>query len=201
MPSGFPTSLLTVDTSSPILTVEIDSDYRTNVDCEELHFFLNNVLSKISPRRINFVTDRSSKKLSKIFDVTDEVYALAILVNQGENCKELAKPAEARNVRRMKKRFTDPQSGKRQSWSPEGRAIFSALCKEITKLRVDQVRGANFENDFLEHYRRVCPKYLKLQKDLEENERTETAEEAVVEEVYMGDGLAEFLKIDNIVSI
>ena len=133
--------------------------------------------------------------LSKIFTITDEAYALTMVLNQCSNWKESAKPKNNRQSAAMKKMFTNAGSGSRRSWSAEGQTIFKAVCLEVEKLRADAKTGTEFEKAILQHYRATCPRYkarLQRQKQKQMDEPVENEPEC-----YLGDGLLEMFAADD----
>lgn len=168
------------------LTFEsISTDYRTNPTSETALFFVDNILSKINPKVSNFASLRTSAVLSDIFTVTDEAFALVMVLNQLDNWKELSKPKGNRCSKKMKKLFTAPTSGGRQSWTAEGRDIYHAICREVEKLRADTIRGSTFEDGLLEYYQ---TKYNGNKK------RRIQVEESTEVHYYEGDGLKDLLE-------
>ena len=114
----------------------------------EFLFFIENILSKINPKYSNFSTNKTRVSLSEMFTVTDEAYALTIILNQATNWIKLSKPKKDRSVKLSKKIFTKPFSGHRNSWNMEGQLIFFKVTKEIKTLRDSPETGIDFEKNY-----------------------------------------------------
>ena len=139
------------------------------------------------PKVRNFSSLPNAVVLSDIFTVThEEAYALMMVLNQLGNWRELTKPKEEGDKKAMKKLFTNPISGGRQSWNTVGQNIYHAVCREVEKLRADKEKGTAFQNDLLQYYKE---KYGDKRKKVTEKEDPE--EEGLF---YDGDGLKYLLE-------
>ena len=53
------------------------------------------------------------------------------------------------NKNNLKHKFVSPNSGKKDSWSNEGRMIYNNLCRKIKELRSNEFTDYNIENELL----------------------------------------------------
>ena len=129
-----------------------------------------------------------------MFTVTDEAFALTMVMNQISNWKELAKDVSLRSPQNLKKKFTRPIEGCRNSWNMEGQMIYFDVMREIKKLRNDPETGINFETNLMQQYQANDQKYIMEQEQqAKQNERIMGLAAALDESFFDGDDLLDFL--------
>jgi hypothetical protein len=202
VPSTFPSSVevqYEVETGTNLKTfAAITDDYRTSAKDEGMLFFIENVLSRVNPKQHEFSFDRATRPLSEIFTVSDEAYALTMVLNQVENWKELSRPKDQRSKEKLRKLFTAPRSGSRQSWSTEGQQIFHAVCRAVEEKRGNCITGSNFEHALKEHYKETCPRYKSMQELAARKQRKLESKSTIsVTNFYTGDGMNDLLEDDD----
>lgn len=198
VPVGFPDSVrvyYTVTEGTETRKFQgISNQYRRDAkNNKAMQFFVENVLARINPKKSNFQALRTKLKLSEIYTITDEAFALAMVLNQGQIWEELTKSEDKREKAKMKKLFTAPQSGGRQSWSAEGRSIFYSICRAVKTLRADKISGDKFESDLEEYYKSVCPRYRSEQQKLRQKAEQEKASLMQCQEFFDADGIDDIL--------
>ena len=57
--------------SGTLKLASLNSTYQTDTNNEGMRFFVENVLAKINPRRMNFLSRRTKMTLSEMFTITD----------------------------------------------------------------------------------------------------------------------------------
>ena len=75
----------------------------------------------------------------------DEVYALITLLNEYYKWEEQAKDKSEQDESKMKQKFVNATSGKKNSWTRKGMKIFHVFCNKIAELRNNSVRGKGFQ--------------------------------------------------------
>ena len=118
--------------------------YRTVCD-DDFFYFVTRILAAVNASNTTFDSKKTSILLSDIFSVSDEAYALITLLNECHVWEEQAKDKSERDESKMKRKFVNATSGKKNSWTKEGMKIFHILCNKIAALRNDSVRGKGFE--------------------------------------------------------
>ena len=170
-------------------------EYRKFTDNKEFLFFVENILAKINPKYSNFEENKTKIVISQIFTITDEAFALTMVLNQCANWKELAKDKNKRSRESLKKLFTRPISGCRNSWNMEGQMIFYDVQREIKKLRENPETGIKFETNLMQHYQASDEKYILEQEMKYKRDKTMMGLAAALDESFFdGDDLFDFLK-------
>ena len=113
---------------------------------DEFYYFVTRILQAINPGA-DFKRLMKTKLISDIFSVTDEAFGLIILHN--EYHVWVSQQEEGYTGRndgtKLKKRYTDGKSGKREAWDSEGRCVFNDLCREVHQLREIPETGKTME--------------------------------------------------------
>ena len=124
------------------------SSYRTNCNTH-FYYFVTRMLSSVNNKITNFEGKKANILFGEIFSVSDEAYALIILINELHVWKEQIKEKKKQNKNKLKCKFVSPRSGKKDSWSNEGRMMYNNLCRKIKELRSNESTGNNIENELL----------------------------------------------------
>ena len=122
-----------------------------------------------------------------------------MVLNQGKIWEELTKSEYKQEKEKMKKLFTAPQSGGRQSWSAGGRSIFYSICQADKTLQADKITGDKFESDLEEYYKSVCPRYRSEQQKFRWKEEQAKASLLQCQEFFDEDGIDDILGESDIV--
>ena len=93
---------------------------------------------------------RRKEALSDIFTVSDEAYALALLINKYNSYQFKLKTDDKVGVRPMKP-FTSSASGSKPGWKTMGRKTYIYLCDKVKTLRNNQV-SKNIEDTMLKGF-------------------------------------------------
>ena len=94
----------------------------------EFRYFVENVMQVLRPTETNFDEVKAHTGVSDIFTVSDEAFALVILLNE-YHCWDKEGHAE--------KRFVSARSGNKQGWSVTGLNAYTAFCLEVRKRRAE----------------------------------------------------------------
>ena len=97
-----------------------------------------------------------------------------------------------RDPRRMKRKYTLLQSGRKDSWLTEGRNAFHILCRTIEILRKDEMTGQVFEESLRNRFREESVQFQKQIKT------TPLKETKVEEEYYMDENLKNMLQFSSV---
>ena len=124
------------------------SSYRTQCNAH-FYYFVTRMLSAVNNKITNFEAKKANILFGEIFTVSDEAYALIILINELHVWKEQIKEKKNQNKNNLKRKFVSPRSGKKDSWSNEGRIMYNNLCRKIKDLRSNESTGNNIENELL----------------------------------------------------
>ena len=147
----------------------IDPEYRT-ISSNGFLYFATKILPCVNARRTNFKVKRRKEALSDIFTVSDEAYALALLINEYDSYQFKLKTDDEVGVRPMKP-FTSSASGSKLGWNTMGRKTYIYLCDKVKTLRNNQVLK-NIEDTMLKGFQDQ-EKMRKKRKRPEKNVYTE----------------------------
>ena len=89
-------------------------------------------MQALRPNENKFHEQKPHSRLSEIFTVSDEAFALVILLNEYHCWDEIG---------RVEKRFVKATSGDKQGWSVSGLNAYTSLCNEVAKRRTEE--GSN----------------------------------------------------------
>ena len=166
MPESFPGTLGLVDDPNNEGEMMINPGYRNYsiANNEEFCYFVRRILPAINPKKLNFAKDCVHKKISEMFSVSDEAFALLVLYNELHVWKENIKHGEQsidseenstdqRKRKRKRKQFCDPMSGRKQGWDLMGWQLYNRLCKGVSKLRNDVGTGEILEQNMKKEFR------------------------------------------------
>ena len=174
MPDDFPNNSIMVDIGEDkngIPKLKLPDKYRvgeTQADFDNLKYFFSRMVVGCNATTHEFRHGKAKKRVSKIFSVSDEAYALLVIYNEVHRWKvDAEKDANKRVVGtiqnrtpeqqgqsgekrkrespRERKRFTDSGSGDKEGWSLEGRKLYQELCKRIEELRQIPCTGEMIE--------------------------------------------------------
>ena len=95
----------------------------------EFRYFVEHVVQAIRPNENKFHEQKSHWRLSEIFTVSDEAFALVILLNE-YHCWD--------GKGHLDKRFVSAKSGNKQGWSVAGLNAYTTLCAEVKRRRLEE---------------------------------------------------------------
>ena len=95
----------------------------------EFRYFVENVIQAVRPNETKFNELKANTRISEIFTVSDEAFALVILLNE-YHCWDRNGSAE--------KRFVSAKSGNKQGWSVRGLNAYTTLCTEVKRRRLEE---------------------------------------------------------------
>lgn len=122
--------------------------YRSSSEPQsEFKYFVDRILSAVSPKVYGFRRKRRKTQISKIFSATDEAFALLFLLNE-HHC--WVRDTVGGSTRTRKK-FTDSKVGSQQGWSDDGLFVYEYLVKEITKRR-KSIESQKMERSLIQKY-------------------------------------------------
>lgn len=145
------------DSSSDSLFVtDLLDNYRDIQQGKEAFvYFVTRILSSVNAEVTNYRNRKSKELLSKCFTVTDEAFALLILLNgeqvwrnqHGENDKKNWTGPNFQYV------YTKNRSGKKSNkWSEEGIGKFWEMCRLVKEKRQNRETGEAFEKEIKEYF-------------------------------------------------
>ena len=144
-------------------------NYRRVETKDEFKYFVNRILAAVNVRNTQYHLRKHNKKISDIFSVSDEAFALLLLFNEFKRWnlkgKKLAdKPNSAGiltpdEIKETQKPFTGGNIGDPQGFSLEGRKVYSNLYEQVERLR-DTRQSRELEQKILEEEEKakVCKK-------------------------------------------
>ena len=94
------------------------------------------MLSAVNNKITNYKAKKANILFGEIFMVSDEAYTLIILINELHVWKEQTKEKKNQNKNNLKHKFVSPRSGKKDSWSNEGRMMYNNLCRKIKAVTI-----------------------------------------------------------------
>ena len=155
VPSNFPMNVLQLrkegETDIGLSKYVLHEHYRTN-GSEEFFYFARRVLPCVNTKFTNYKTKCRNMKLSDVFTVNDEAYALALLINEYDSYKYVIRKETdklEKDEKRPRKPFTNGVSGNKQGWNEHGLATLTELMKQVGKLR-KQEASVNLEVELME---------------------------------------------------
>lgn len=148
---------------------QLPDGYRRLDTNENMKYFFSRMVTKIHPSGHKFDHDKGKKKISEMFLVSDEAFALLIIYNEIERWNYFVKKEkeemmgevdvrqQSGNKRKRdpdepRKKFNNASSGDKEGWSQEGRALYQKLCRGITALRSDPITGAGTETTLMAQF-------------------------------------------------
>ena len=151
VPDTFPGSV-SIDWTNSDEGKILNASYRAygNADNAEFYYFLTRILASVNPVQTGFKSHKGKLKISDMFTVSDEAFAILMLHNEYDTWVKFEENKVDPTVKKRKKRFCDADSGRREGWAIEGRLLFSRLCEEIEELRRNPATGSQFEALMLE---------------------------------------------------
>ena len=167
------------------------SSYRTSLS-DDFYYFVTRLLSGVNASITNFESKKTHVLLSEIFTVSDEAYALVTILNSLHVWEEQMKDKADRDPKRMKRKYTLPKSGRKESWSTEGRNAFHILCRKIEILRKDEMTGRTIEESLRNKFREESVQFK------EQMKTTPLMEKEVEEEYYMDENLKNMLQFSGV---
>ena len=153
IPDNFPNGVLVEKEEYDLALGEarytIHPEYRTK-ESAGFTYFASKVLPCVNARRTNFKVKHRTQLLSKIFTVSDEAYALALLINEYDSYQFKLQNKDEGSIRPTKP-FTSSASGSKLGWNRTGRETYMDLCKKVKKLRNQQI-SKDLENTILQGF-------------------------------------------------
>jgi hypothetical protein len=141
--------------------VLLPAEYRLNADDKAFKYLVERMITANSPSKCRFERKKGQVLISDIFTVQDEAFALLVIYNECENWYTQEKKREegqsGRKIR-MKKRFTDADSGSHDGWSRAGRKVYRRLVSEVTERRKQSV---DVEKMIMQEYLKECRRKAK----------------------------------------
>ena len=148
---------------------QLPDGYRRLDTYENMKYFFSRMVTKIHPSGHKFEHDKGKKKISEMFLVSDEAFALLIIYNEIERWKYCVKKEKEemmgevdvrqqsgnkrkRDPDKPRKKFNNASSGDKEGWSQEGQALYQKLCGGITALRNDPITGAGTETTLMAQF-------------------------------------------------
>mmetsp|Transcript_1367 Transcript_1367/g.2862 ORF Transcript_1367/g.2862 Transcript_1367/m.2862 type:complete len:681 (-) Transcript_1367:32-2074(-) len=191
VPESFPGTLGLVDDPNNEGEVMINPGYRNYsiANNDEFCYFVRRILPAINPKKLNFGKDCVYKKISEMFSVSDEAFALLVLYNElhvwKENMKQGDQPIDSeenstdqRKRKKKRKRFCDPMSGRKQGWELKGKRLYNKLCNCVSELRENVSTGVIMEQNMMEVFR------MENGGDIQNTERTSVENEREEQQEY-----------------
>lgn len=139
MPMNFPDGVLTVrkdyDPTSNGESQKYDIHPTYRDDESAFVFFATTFLPLVNNSFNNFKHKKGKKVISEIFTVSDEAYALLMLINDlpGMDWRKRGKPEE--EPAQTRKPFTSGDSGDQTGLNEHGRKVFGELHEQLRALR------------------------------------------------------------------
>jgi hypothetical protein len=127
-----------------LFVAELLRNYRQNTTHgKKLYiYFATRILASVNAEITNFKSKKMKTLISDCFTVTDEAFALLILLNSESVWRNQVKEPDKTKWNSEEKfqfRFTKKNGGKRtNSWSNEGLKRFRQLCKTVKKARTGE---------------------------------------------------------------
>ena len=167
------------------------SSYRTCCS-DDFYYFVTRMLSSVNASETNFDSKKTHLLLSEIFTVSDEAYALVTIINSLHVWEKQMKDKADRDLTRMKRKYTLCHSGRKDSWSTEGRNVFHILCRKIEILRKDEMTGQAIEESLRNKFREESVQFK------EQMKTTPLMEMEIEEEYYMDENIKNMLQFSTI---
>ena len=163
MPEGFPGEIL------PVIGVDgsvklresyrnYDSDAAGMYSAAEKQFvwFVENIVSKVNPRKTEYTSRCAHHEISNIFHETDEAWGLMILLNEyevweWEAAKRMSDDMDAycEVHKKPKTRFTSREhTNSKKEWSGHDIDMFQDICRLVKLRRADDV-SKKWETEFM----------------------------------------------------
>ena len=150
VPEEFPgtVSLIYDVTGTADTTIQLHDEYRRykNGKDDNFDWFVLNVMDSIQPRKSKIRECRDNKLISEIFTVSDEAFALMMLLNELHVWKD-----EVNGKGKGKRIFTDKSSGRKQGWDSSGLVVYNELCWLVADRRKEEA-SRNYEEAFRRRY-------------------------------------------------
>lgn len=128
-------------------------DYRLpegyrQIPTDEFKFFVEKILAAVNPKQNNFRRNKTRKTLSNIFSVSDETFALLMLLNE----EKVWQKKRNNDGKPEGKRFTGSRDGEKYGWSLMGRQLYTSIHSQLKELRKRKV-SQDVETKMLDDYK------------------------------------------------